>query len=330
MNDTKTLVIDADAVGQRVDAYLAKMLPELSRARIQNMLASGHIHAQTGAVKPSHRLILGQVLSVTIPEAAPTQMQPEALALNVLYEDEDLVVINKPAGLVVHPGAGHASGTLANALLHRYPDMHVGDAQRPGLVHRLDKDTSGVMVCARNDASFAALAKQFKSREVKKIYRAFCYGKLKEQSFELITGHARHKNDRTRYTTKLDAPEEYRKGVRVAHSHFTSLLYAGGVSEVRVELFTGRTHQIRAHLADLHHPLLHDDLYGGGSSRLKHLAHSIVRDAVRMLERHALHAEQLSFQHPISGKAMEFRSQIPDDLQAVHDAMTVLSSAHEE
>jgi 23S rRNA pseudouridine1911/1915/1917 synthase len=330
MTDPMTFTIEEDAAGQRVDAYLAGLLPDLSRARIQNMMASGHIHNHDGNIKPSHRLVLGEVLTVTIPEAAPTQMIAQELTLNVIYEDADIVVLNKPAGMVVHPGAGHAEGTLANALLFRYPDMQLGDVQRPGLVHRLDKDTSGLMVCARHDAAFASLTKQFKSREVHKIYRAFCFGRLRKENFELITGHARHKTDRVRFTTKLEPPTRDGTGVRLAHTRFKLLLWAGGVSEVEVELYTGRTHQIRAHLADVHHPILQDGPYGVGPGHMKQLPPTPVRMAVIALKRHALHAERLSFTHPTTGKLMEFTAELPPDMQAIHDAMTVLSSGDEE
>lgn len=321
MNETRTLIVDLDAAGQRVDAYLAKVFPEFSRARIQNLLENGHILSSRGTMKPSYRLVNDDTLTIIIPAAAPTQMQAEELTIDVLYEDEDLVVLNKPAGMVVHPGAGNPSGTLANALLFRYPDMHVGDVQRPGIVHRLDKETSGVMVCARHDAAFLSLAKQFKSREVRKIYKAFCFGKFKKESFELITGHTRHKSDRKRFTTKLEPPKESGGGIRRAHTAVKVLAYVDGVAELEVELFTGRTHQIRAHLADIHHPILQDPVYGGGPSRLKQLVDGPVEKAAAALKRHALHAEKLSFMHPTTNTPLNFHAPLPPDLQAIHDAI---------
>lgn len=321
----KTIIVDDVGAGTRIDAYIASLLPDVSRARIQSLLSDGFIRTQTGKVKASYRVNCGDVLTIVLPDAKPTALVAEDIELEILYEDSDLVVLNKSAGLVVHPGAGHAAGTLVNALLHRYPDMHVGDVQRPGLVHRLDKETSGVMVCARHDQAFMALAAQFKSRDVKKLYRAFCFGKLKSTRFELVTGHARHKNDRKRFTTKIAPPSKTGEGVRLAHSRFETLLFAGGVSEVKVELLTGRTHQIRAHLADIHHPLLQDSLYGS-EGRLKQLPDTPVRQAVLALTRHALHAESIDFSHPSTGKSMHFVARLPEDLQTIHDVMTMVSA----
>jgi len=323
METVKRITVKEESLGERLDSFLAKQFPDLSRSRIKALLLDGHIKSRKGPLKPSSRLIAGDELIVALPQPAESHMKPEAIELEVLFEDADLVVINKPAGLIVHPGAGHADGTLANALLFRYPDMQVGDVQRPGIVHRLDKETSGVMVCARHNASFASLVKQFKSREVKKIYRAFCYGTVKKAQFELITGHARHKSDRKRFTTKLKSPTESNAGVRLAHSRFKLLRDAEKISELEVELLTGRTHQIRAHLADLQHPLLHDPLYGGSSNRFNQLPKGSVRDAVGQLRRHALHAEQLTFAHPSTEKLLTFRADLPEDLLAIHDAISI-------
>lgn len=325
MNEINQFEVEPEAGGTRVDAYLAGKLPEISRARIQSLISDGHIREAKGALKSSYRVIAGDVIIVILPDAKPAEMLGEDIALDILHEDKDLVVLNKAAGLVVHPGAGHFDGTLVNALLHRYPDMQVGDVKRPGLVHRLDKDTSGVMVCARNDATFLSLANQFKSREVTKIYRAFCYGKFKTEKFELITGHTRHQTDRKRFTTKINPPKEEGTGNRLAHSRFEVLLTAGGLSELKVELLTGRTHQIRAHLADLNHPLVLDSLYGA-HSRAKLLPATVVREAVLALERHGLHAESIKFKHPKTGKMVSFIAKLPSDLQAVHDAMMMVDA----
>lgn len=322
---TQISVPDTD-VGERVDVFLAKALPELSRARIQGLLLGGHICGRKGPFsKASQRLTMGECLSVTLPAPKASTLVAEDLVLEILYEDGDLVVLNKAAGMVVHPGAGHFEGTLVNALLHRYPDMHVGDAQRPGLVHRLDKETSGVMVCARNDRAFAHLVSQFKARQITKRYRAFCFGTPKKANFELVTGHARDKKDRTKFTTKIAPPVATGTGVRLAHSRFALLHTAGGVSELSVDLLTGRTHQIRAHLADIHHPLVADKVYGS-KARAHQLPATPVREAVLGLERHGLHAELLCFTHPTRGDNLRFAAPLPPDLQALHDAIVTTPS----
>lgn len=266
-------------VGLRLDVFLSKQLPETSRARIQNWLQASNQKASKTIKLP------GEVIEVQIPENKPSHLEPQNLPLEIVYADDDLIVINKPAGLVVHPGAGNPDKTLVNALLHHFPDIHIGDTERPGIVHRLDKNTSGLMVIARNDKSHQSLSLAFKNHEVKKVYRAICIGGFNKISFELKTGHKRHPTSRKRFTTKQVT-------TRIAHSRFEVISTANNRSELRVEIFTGRTHQIRAQLSDLGHPLLGDTLYGG--------------PAIPGFDRHALHAEELAFKHPTKQEPMTF------------------------
>ncbi len=309
--------------GQRLDVFLAKNLQELSRSRIKVLIAEGYVAVDGKNSQPKYKLKGNELIKVIIPEPKETSLQPENIDLDIIFADDDIIVINKPAGMVVHPGAGHYSGTLVNALLYHFPKIAIGGAERPGIVHRLDKETSGVMVCAQNDLSHQVLINNFRNRDVEKLYHAFCVGVFKNVSFELETGHRRHQINRKKFTTRLDPPKEDGGTIRRAHSKFTILNSKDGVSEVLVELLTGRTHQIRAQLADIGHPILTDALYGG-LKRLKNLKESSVRDAALKLTRHALHAQKLVLVQAKTQKRMEFEAPLPDDLQILKESLVDL------
>jgi 23S rRNA pseudouridine1911/1915/1917 synthase len=314
---TTRLVVPAGASGRRLDAFLAEALVHRSRSRVKALVDDGRVQVDGRAARASSKLKGGEAIVVDEPAPAPTTLLAQDLPLAIVHEDDDLVVLDKPAGLVVHPGAGHASGTLANALAHHRPGIQVGGALRPGIVHRLDKDTSGLLVVAKNERAHRRLGDAFRARDVVKRYVAFTIGVPRKRAFALQTGHRRHPVERRRFTTKVpaDAP-----GARVARSAFVVVAGAHGVAEIEVDLQTGRTHQIRAHLADHGFPLLHDALYGGGKPAAR-LAPSPVRDAVARLTRHALHARDLAFPHPTTGATLSFTSPLPDDLRAVADAI---------
>ena len=229
------------------------------------MIDDGLVLVDGARQKRSFRLRGDEEIVVDVPPPAKTVLVAEDIPLDILYEDDDVIAINKAPGLVVHPGAGHYTGTLVHALLHHVPALGTGDLARPGIVHRLDRFTSGAMVCAKNDVAHAALSAAFAERSVSKRYVAFTFGTPKERTFELITGHKRHATDRTRFTTKCEPPGEdgATRTTRLAHSRFTVVCSARSVAEVEVDLVTGRSHQIRAHLADIGHALVADDLYGG-------------------------------------------------------------------
>lgn len=292
------------SAGVRVDQFIAGRVPELSRARVQALIAAAAMRVDGRAVRPSHRLRGSELVELEVPDAQPAAVAAEQLPLSLLYQDRDIVVLDKAAGMVVHPGAGHASGTLVNALLHHVGDLQgIGGAMRPGLVHRLDKDTSGVLVIAKNDRALTALQESFKSREVEKTYLALVYGQPPaEGTFDTL--HGRHPTNRLKFTAKV------RTGKRaVTHFRVTQRFSLGARVEVRLE--TGRTHQIRVHFAEAGFPLLGDSVYGTASSK-----------RVGVIERQALHALRLAFPHPRTGRVRTFEAPVPDDLELAEVRLT--------
>jgi 23S rRNA pseudouridine1911/1915/1917 synthase len=289
---TSVFRAEAAAVGLRLDQFLAASVPALSRVRIQDLIKTGHVTLNGLATKPGARLRAGDAISLTEPPAVPVDTTAEAIALDVLFEDDDLIVINKPAGMVVHPAAGNWSGTLVNALLHHCPVLSgIGGEQRPGIVHRLDKETSGCLVAAKNDAAHQALARQFAGREVTKIYLALVAGKLARKSGDIETHIGRHPVQRKKMTV---VPEG--RG-RAAKTSYRVLRELADGTLVACTLHTGRTHQIRVHLKHLGHPILGDEVYGKRGR----------------FSRQMLHAWRLGFAHPRNGERMNFESPIPPD-----------------
>jgi 23S rRNA pseudouridine1911/1915/1917 synthase len=284
--------IDSSASGVRLDQYLAASAHGFSRARIQDLIKSGHITLNGSTAKASARLRAGDAIALTEPPPTPTETIAEDIALDVLYEDDDLIVINKPAGLVVHPAAGNWSGTLVNALLHHCRALSgIGGEQRPGIVHRLDKETSGCLVAAKGDTAHQSLVRQFAGREVSKVYLALVSGKLKRQSGVIETHIGRHPVQRKKMAV-LPAG----KG-RVAKTSYRVLRELPAGTLVECTLHTGRTHQIRVHLKHLGHPVLGDELYGRRAG----------------FARQMLHAWRLGFVHPRTGERVSFESPIPPD-----------------
>lgn len=302
--DTREHRAPPEARGERLDQHLARAFPELTRSRIQGLIDAGHVLADGRPVKAAARLRGGELLSLHVPPPVAAVPQAEALPLEVLHEDRDLVVVNKAAGMVVHPGAGHASGTLVNALLHRVKDLAgVGGELRPGIVHRLDKDTTGCMAVAKNEQALVALQKAFKTRAVEKTYLALVHGHPKAEG-RIETLYGRHPVHRQRFTGKV---KEGKSAVTV----FRTRELFEGAALVEVDLLTGRTHQIRVHLSESGHPLLCDALYGAGRKAKGHVA-----QAQAQLGRQALHAWKLSFAHPRTGKVLTLEAPVPEDLTA--------------
>jgi 23S rRNA pseudouridine1911/1915/1917 synthase len=298
-----------EARGERLDQHLARVFPDLTRSRIQGLIEAGHVRADGRPAKASLRLRGGELLSLTVPAPVAAVPAAEELPLAVLHEDRDLVVVNKAAGMVVHPGAGHASGTLVNALLHRVKDLAgVGGELRPGIVHRLDKDTTGCLVVAKHEQALVALQKAFKTRAVEKTYLALVHGHPKAEG-RIETLYGRHPVHRRKFTGKV-------KEGKPALTAFRTREYFEGAALVEVELLTGRTHQIRVHLAESGHPLLGDALYGAGRKAKGRVAQAQVG-----LGRQALHAWRLAFTHPRTGKALRLEAPLPEDLQAAMELL---------
>lgn len=293
MSDRIELTVDADGI--RVDRFLAERT-QLSRSAIQRLARDGHVTANGAAVDPSHKVRAGESLVVDVPPPEEAlSLEAEDIPIDVLYEDPDVIVVNKPAGLVVHPAYGHHSGTLVNAVAGRVGAATGREAGRPGIVHRLDKDTSGLLVVARTDEAHRSLAAQVAAREVERVYLALARGRLESRTGTIDAPIGRERRTRIRMAVSG-------AGAREARTHFEVLELLAGDSYVEVTLETGRTHQIRAHFAAIGHPLVGDPTYGAG-------------EAYR-LTRQFLHAHRLAFCHPESGQKLEFRSELPSDLES--------------
>jgi 23S rRNA pseudouridine1911/1915/1917 synthase len=293
--------------GLRLDAWLTRQLPELSRARIQALIAGGFITSGDRPVKASHRVAPGLTVVVAIPPPAPAEPRAEAIPLKIVHEDADIVVVDKPAGLVVHPAAGHASGTLVNALLHHCPDLQgIGGELRPGIAHRLDRDTSGLLVAAKNDAALTGLQAQFKDHAVRKVYLALVAGHPEPPAGRIESLIGRSSQDRKKMSAR---PSRGREAV----THYETVRRYGDklCSLLRVRIETGRTHQIRVHLSHLGHPIVGDAVYGRGP------AASLPLPARRQM----LHAAELAFTHPRTGKPLSFSAPPPPDMQRLLDAL---------
>jgi 23S rRNA pseudouridine1911/1915/1917 synthase len=298
--------VAAEHAGMRLDRFLAAQLPDLSRTRIQGLMDEGRVRVNGATLKPSYRVELDEMVAVEIPPTLPPGVEPEAIPLDVLYEDEDIAVINKPANMVVHPGAGADAGTMVAALLHRFGTVDglstVGGPLRPGIVHRLDKGTSGALVIARTDAAHKKLVEEFRDREVEKIYVALLHGKVKGEAGRIDMPIARDLRNRSRMTARRREGREARTDWRVR-------LRLGGFTFVEANLHTGRTHQIRVHFSTLGCPVVGDTLYG--APREERVG-AVVLPA---LERNFLHAARVGFVHPTTGKHVAFRAALPPELQ---------------
>lgn len=288
---------EVEKSGKRLDAWLATEEPELSRARWQSLIDDGFVTVNGEAVKRNHKLAAGDRVAWSIPEPVSTDVLAEDIPLDVLYEDRDIIVINKPAGRVVHPAAGNESGTLVNALLHHCKDLAgIGGEMRPGIVHRLDKDTSGVMVVAKNESAMTELARQFKERKTSKEYMAIVRGVPAPPTGTIETTIGRHPIHRKKMAVDV------RNG-RKALSHYRVEEAFKAAALVSVQIETGRTHQIRVHMAHIRHPIVGDSVYGRSSS-LK-------------APRQMLHAAKLSFTHPGSKEPVSFEAPLPQDIVEV-------------
>ncbi len=286
------LLLEADRAGERCDQLLSRLLPGLTRSAAQRLLEEGAVTLNGAAVKKNYRAAPGDVLRVVLPDPAPVDLIAQDIPLDVAYEDDDVIVVNKPVGMVVHPAAGHPDGTLVNALL-----FHCGDSLsgingevRPGIVHRIDRDTSGLIIAAKNDFAHVRLAAQLQDHSLYREYEAVCAGNLKEDSGTVDAPIARHRTDRKKMAVDPQG--------RAAVTHYAVLERFGAATHIRCRLETGRTHQIRVHLAHLGHPLLGDTVYGA-------------KRPYPGLTGQCLHARRLSFVHPRSGERVTVECPLP-------------------
>ena len=294
MSKPTELIVPKERGRLRLDQFLARELPKFSRSRLQQLIRKEFVTLNGATARPRDLVRTGDRVEINEPPPEKIDNQPEAIPLNVLYEDDDLIVINKPAGLVVHPGAGHREHTLVNALLHHFPKLSgIGGKERPGIVHRLDKDTSGCLVIAKTDEAHRGLSAQFEARTVEKIYFALVAGKLRRSAGTIEEKIGRHPVHRQRMSIAS-------KRGRAAKTEYRVVSSSDEISLVECKLHSGRTHQIRVHLHHLRHPVLGDKVYG---------AHA------KAFPRQMLHAWKLGFQHPRTGEGRNFEAALPDDFE---------------
>jgi 23S rRNA pseudouridine1911/1915/1917 synthase len=302
---TESFMVEKSLPSERLDTFLRRKFPAASRVALKRLIEAGHIRVNGQPVKPTHAPRAGEEIKIHWPEARPATAQPEDIPLDIVFEDRSLLVLNKPAGLVVHPAAGHEEHTLVNALLHHCGGelSGIGGVARPGIVHRLDKETSGCLVVAKNDETHVALSAQFAGRKVKKIYQAIVCGKLAREAGEICAAIARHPSHRKRMAVRDD------HSGRAAHTSWRVLKRLNAATLVEAQLHTGRTHQIRVHFQFLGHPLVGDATYGASQNR--RLTELTGYEPPRVM----LHARALSFIHPRTEKEMSFEAPLPEDFR---------------
>ena len=288
-----------DVAGERLDKFLARRAPELTRSHIQKLIEHGDVLVAGKPQKAGYKARGGEIITMTLPAPEPTEILPENLPLDILYEDEDIIVVNKARGMVVHPAAGVRAGTLVNALLFHCKDLSgINGEIRPGIVHRLDKDTSGVMVCAKNDRAHVALAEQIKTKTARRTYLAIVYGNIAPESGTIKGAIGRHPTERKQMAIV--------EGGKPAVTHFRVLERYGAFTLVRCRLETGRTHQIRVHMTSIGHPLVGDPKYGHRKNPF-----------AALIQGQALHSRSLDLIHPATGETMHFEAPLPQDMEAI-------------
>ena len=323
-NTIEVEVLEAQR-GQRLDSALASLLPDLSRTRLKNLILAGAVNdGETALIKPQAKIVPGTLLTIEVPALTEPDPQPENIPLEILHEDDDVIVINKPAGLVVHPAPGNWTGTLVNALLYHCRDSLSGinGVKRPGIVHRLDKETSGVMVAAKNDKAHQDLAEQFaehgRDGKLERGYLAFIWGRIRFGQMRVEAPIGRDPTSRLKMKVIASG--------RNAITHVQELEHFGTdrltISKVAAQLETGRTHQIRVHLTSIGNPVLADDVYGAGfKSKVKLLSEDLQALLQQLEGRQALHAAKLAFVHPSTGEKIYFETPLPAELQALEQAL---------
>lgn len=298
--------VKPEDAGSRLDVFLSRMALELSRNQVQRLIENNHIQVNDKPQKASYRLRSGQQISVYLPPPPPSELVPEQLSLKVVFEDEHLIAINKPPGLVVHPATSHRKATLVHGLLYHCDQLaDLGGPLRPGIVHRLDKDTSGILVVAKENSAYRHLSCQFKEKRVYKEYAAFVYGRLRQSSGEFTAPIRRHPKNRKKMGIIA--------GGREAYTFWWLETVFGEVSLVKVVIKTGRTHQIRVHFAHAHHPVVGDNTYGG-KKRVRSVKDPLVRARLSKVRRQMLHARRLMLEHPTTGEMLDLSAPLPEDM----------------
>ena len=299
---SEKMLFVADNDGERLDVFLVRQQPEFSRAHVQKLITSGAVLIDGRVRKANFKLKAGMQVEFSLPEAAPVEVNPENIPLDILYEDGDMIVVNKARGMIVHPAAGVSSGTLVNALLYHCHDLSgINGEIRPGIVHRLDKDTSGVMVAAKNDKSHLDLAEQISTKSAQRTYLAVVHGNIKEEEGIIKGDIGRHPTDRKRMAI-------VQENGKPAVTHFKVLERFGDYPLVECRLETGRTHQIRVHMTSIGHPLVNDPKYGS-------------RKTPFGIKGQALHSRQLTLKHPVTGEKLTFEAPLPEDMEKILSAL---------
>jgi 23S rRNA pseudouridine1911/1915/1917 synthase len=303
-----SFTIDKSQIGQRLDIFLAQVDPTISRSHVKQIIEEGDVLVNGKAPKVSQRLKEGDVIILTKRPPVEAAAIAQEIPLNIVYEDEAIIVINKPAGMVVHPALGNPQNTLVNALLFHCRDLSgIGGVLRPGIVHRLDKDTSGLIVAAKSDDAHRNLASQFEKHDVHKNYLALVWGNVKGDQGEIILPVGRHTTDRKKMSTKSKRGKDALTLWKVRERY-------GMATLLEVEIKTGRTHQIRVHLSDRGYPVIGDAVYGTAANRMRNIANPELKAQIKVFNRQALHAAHLSFIHPLTGTRLEFKADMPHDM----------------
>jgi 23S rRNA pseudouridine1911/1915/1917 synthase len=310
-----TIVVDEIDAGKRLDVLIAACLSDLSRSFLAHLITAGRIRVQGKRMKPGYRVKSGDRVEGMIPPPEPLTFRPEPIPIEILFEDEHMVVINKQPGQVVHPAPGHTSGTLVNALLYHCPTLGgIGGKIRPGIVHRLDKDTSGVLVVAKNDRAHQHLSAQFKTRNIKKEYLALVHGVVADDIGRVSLPIGRHPVDRKKMSTVSCK-------LRTAETYWQVKARYEGASLLTVDLKTGRTHQIRVHLSAIGHPIVGDPVYGGRNARKRLLENRHLAPFIKSIHRQMLHARRLEFVHPFTEKPLSFEAPVPEDMSIIIESL---------
>ena len=314
MSEVLSLTVRAEDAGQRLDAYVASVT-DLTRSAAVRLIEEGQITVNGKAPNKKEKVKAGDCVAISLPEPEPDEAVPQNIPLDIIYEDEDILVVNKPCGMVVHPAAGNPDGTLVNAILYHCGDSlsGIGGVIRPGIVHRIDKDTSGLLVVAKNDAAHLALSEQLKVHRVRRVYHAIAIGNLKEDAGTVDAPIGRHPTDRKRMAVLRGAEAHARDAV----THYRVVERFDGMCHIECQLETGRTHQIRVHMASLGHPLLGDPVYGGAN-------HRFCQNHAALIHGQCLHAAELSLIHPRNGEEMHFECPLPEDMERI---LTILRRA---